>query len=147
MEEIDFCWRAKNSGFQIYYEPRSLVYHVGGGTLPKNNPRKTFLNFRNNFFLLYKNLEKRRLINVFIWRLILDGVAGMKFLMDGQAKDTWAVLRAHLSFYRAVPQLRSKRKALKQQHVGQVYQRNIVFEHFIKKVKTFDTLPQNRFVK
>ncbi len=147
MEEIDFCWRAKNKGYQIYYQPQSLVYHVGGGTLPKNNPQKTFLNFRNNLYLLYKNLEKHRLIQVFIYRLILDGVAGMKFLIDGQAKDTWAVIKAHFSFYRAIGPLRRKRKVLNQQKVGQAYQRNIVFEHFVKKIKTFNKLQKNKFTK
>jgi len=147
MEEIDFCWRAKNIGYQIFYEPKSLVYHVGGGTLPKNNPRKTYLNFRNNFFLLYKNLESHRLYSVFMWRLLLDGVAGIKFLLDGQAKDTRAVLKAHFSFYTSISSLKKKRRALKQQKVGQIYQRNIVYEHFIRKIKTFDKLDLKRFLK
>ena len=147
MEEIDFCWRAKNNGYQIFYEPESLVYHVGGGTLPKNNPRKTYLNFRNNFSLLYKNLESNRLLSVFIWRLLLDGVAAFKFLIDGQAKDSWAVWRAHFSFYAKIPEHRKKRKMLKQKKVGQVYQRNIVYEHFIKKIKTYDKLDITRFSK
>lgn len=147
MEEIDFCWRAKNNGYQIFYEPKSIVYHVGGGTLPKNNPRKTYLNFRNNFFLLYKNLESHHLFSVFMWRLLLDGVAGIKFLLDGQAKDTLAVLRAHFSFYASIPQLKKKRRVLKQQKVGQIYQRNIVYEHFVKKIKTYDKLDLSKFSK
>jgi len=147
MEEIDFCWRAKNNGYRIFYEPKSLVYHVGGGTLPKNNPHKTYLNFRNNFFLLYKNLESHRMFIVFFWRLLLDGVAGIKFFMDGQAKDSWAVLRAHFSFYASIPKLHKKRKALNQQKVGQIYQRNIVYEHFIRKIKSFDKLNSSKFIK
>lgn len=147
MEEIDFCWRAKNNGFQIFYEPKSLVYHVGGGTLPKNNSRKTYLNFRNNFYLLYKNLQAGQVIPVFIWRLILDGIAGLKFLLDGEVKDTRAVFKAHLSFYASIPELRKKRKKLKQQKIGQVYQRNIVYEHFIRRIKTFDKLNLSRFSK
>lgn len=145
MEEIDFCWRAKNNGYKVYYEPRSLVYHVGGGTLPKNNPKKTYLNFRNNFFLLFKNLESHRMLSVFIWRFLLDSVAGIKFLMDGQSKDSWAVIRAHFSFYGSFFQLRKKRKKLKQHKVGQVYQRNIVYEHFIKKINTYSALNSKRF--
>lgn len=147
MEEIDFCWRAKNLGFQIFYIPESLVYHVGGGTLPKNNPHKTYLNFRNNFFLLYKNLEKKHLFSVFMWRLILDGVAGIKFLMDGSFKDSLAVMRAHFSFYASLPLLRRKRKILRQIPVSQIYQRNIVYEHFINKIKTFQSLSSDRFSK
>lgn len=145
MEEIDFCWRAKNHNYQIFYEPKSIVYHVGGGTLPKNNPRKTYLNFRNNFFLLYKNLESNQMIPVFAWRLLLDGIAGFKFLLDGQMKDTWAVVKAHFSFYKSIPKLRAKRAELKQQKVGQVYHRNIVYEHFIKRIDTFNKLNLKKF--
>ena len=76
MEEIDFCWRLKNVGYKIMYCPSSTIFHIGGGTLPKNNPRKTYLNFRNNFFLLYKNLPANRLFPVFFTRLFLDGLAG-----------------------------------------------------------------------
>jgi len=145
MEEIDFCWRAKNAGYKIYYHPKSVVYHVGGGTLPKSSPRKTYLNFRNNFFLLYKNLESKNLGAVFFWRLILDGIAGLKFFMDGSLKNTLAVYKAHLHFYAAISKLKKKRKKLKQNTVSQVYQRNIVYEHFVKRIKTFDGLNKNKF--
>ena len=77
MEEIDFCWRAKNAGYRVEYCPQSTVFHVGGGTLPKSNPRKTYLNFRNNMALLYKNLPKRRLAWVMCSRIVLDYVAGL----------------------------------------------------------------------
>ncbi len=145
MEEIDFCWRAKNAGYKIYYQGTSVVYHVGGGTLHKSNPRKTFLNFRNNFFLLYKNLPSNRLVPIFFWRLVLDGVAGVKFLLDGSFKDSIAVLKAHFAFYRAIPKLKSKRKKLVQTRVSKVYQRNIVYEHFVKKITKFNSLDQQRF--
>jgi len=145
MEEIDFCWRAKNKGYQIFYHPQSVVYHVGGGTLPKSNPHKTYLNFRNNFFLLYKNIESNRLLITFLWRLILDGVAGVKFIIDGNFKDALAVMKAHFHFYASLGSLKKKRCALMQKRVGQVYQRNIVYEHFLKKVKTFTSLNAKRF--
>ncbi|OYT15594.1 MAG: dTDP-Rha--alpha-D-GlcNAc-pyrophosphate polyprenol alpha-3-L-rhamnosyltransferase [Bacteroidetes bacterium 4572_77] len=145
MEEIDFCWRAKNHGYQIYYHPQSIVYHVGGGTLHKSNPRKTYLNFRNNFYLLYKNLEKKNVFWVFMWRLILDGVAGLKFLLDGNWKDTLAIIKAHSHFYGNLAQLKIKRKKIVQKPVSQIYHRNIVFEHFVKHIKTFNKLPQNKF--
>ena len=145
MEEIDFCWRAKNRGHHIYYHPQSVVYHVGGGTLPKSNPHKTYLNFRNNFFLLYKNVEPNRLFITFIWRLILDGVAGVKFLIDGNFKDSLAIIKAHFHFYASLGSLRKKRQSLRQVKVGQVYQRNIVFEHFLKKIKAFTSLNKKRF--
>lgn len=145
MEEIDFCWRAKNAGYKIFYEGKSVVYHVGGGTLHKSNPKKTYLNFRNNFYLLYKNIEGKRLIPVFFWRLILDGVAGIKFLIDGDYKDTYAIFKAHLNFYTSLPSLYKKRRELKQNKVSMMYQRNIVYEHFVKKVKKFKSLSKDRF--
>jgi hypothetical protein len=81
----------------------------------------------------------------FLWRLILDGVAGVKFIIDGNIKDALAVMRAHFHFYASLPGLRKKRSALKQIKVGQVYQRNIVYEHFLRKVKTFTSLNAKRF--
>ena len=81
MEEIDFCWRLKNHGYKVMYCPHSTVYHVGGGTLPKNNPHKTHLNFRNNFFLLYKNLPANKLFFVFFIRLFLDTVVELNFYL------------------------------------------------------------------
>jgi len=146
MEEIDFCWRAKNEGYKIYYHPQSVVYHVGGGTLPKGNPRKTYLNFRNNFFLLFKNVESKHLIWVFLWRLILDGVAGVKFLVDGSIKDALAVMKAHFHFYTALGSLKKKRKILQQKEVSQIYNHNIVYDHFIKGIKVFSELKNNRFI-
>jgi len=145
MEEIDFCWRAKNNAYRIYYHPQSVVYHVGGGTLPKSNPHKTFLNFRNNFFLLYKNLESHRLVFTFFWRLILDGVAGVKFIFDGNMKDALAIIRAHFAFYASLGSLKKKRSELPHKKVGQVYRRNIVYDHFLRKIKVFTKLDDKQF--
>jgi GT2 family glycosyltransferase len=72
MEEIDFCWRVKNAGYKVMYCPDSTIYHIGGGTLPKHSPRKTYLNFRNNLSLLYKNLYSTELFFVFFVRSFLD---------------------------------------------------------------------------
>ncbi len=145
MEEIDFCWRLKNNGYRIMYCPCSTVYHVGGGTLPKVSSRKTYLNFRNNMTLLYKNLEKKRLLKVYIARLFLDGIASMKFLFEGHVKDFTAVLKAHCSFYRHLPAIRKKRKALIHKKPSQVYKGNIAFEHYIKRRKVFTELPEQKF--
>ena len=147
MEEIDFCWRAKNKDYKIIYHPGSTVYHIGGGTLPKNNPRKTYLNFRNNFCLIYKNIPKNRLFSTFMSRLILDGIAAIKFLFDGGYKDLAAVFKAHMYFYKNLPKLRKKRKALKQKHVSGIYEKNIAFEHFIRGKKIFKELDKNKFSK
>lgn len=109
MEEIDFCWRAKNAGYRVEYCPQSVVYHVGGGTLPKSNPRKTYLNFRNNMALLYKNLPHRRLAWVMFFRVVLDYVAAFKFLFEGKPKEFKAVAQAHHAFYRWLPKLKARR--------------------------------------
>ena len=145
MEEIDFCWRAKNAGYQIKVQPQSVVYHVGGGTLPKNSPHKTYLNFRNNFMLLYKNLPQNRLFTVFATRLMLDGIAGAKFLFEGHARDMIAVIRAHFYIYGHLKVLRQKRRQLQQRQVSHMYQGNIVWAHYMKGIKEFSKLDPNKF--
>ena len=145
MEEIDFCWRLKNHQYKIMYFPGSTVYHVGGGTLPKVSSRKTYLNFRNNMTLLYKNVEQKRLLKVYIARLFLDGVASVKFLLEGHVKDCFAVLRAHGSFYRNLPRIRKKRKSLPQHKPTQFFRGNIAFEHYIKRIKRFTELNPDKF--
>jgi len=138
MEEIDFCWRVKNLGYKIMVEPKSVIYHVGGGTLPKNNARKTYLNFRNNLFLLLKNLPKQKLLPIFIIRFPLDQIAALFFLLQGHWKDTLAVLRAQLSFARQFFKMKRKRKNIHKQVYQQTFQKSIVFEHYIKKNKVFN---------
>ena len=147
MEEIDFCWRLKNSGYKIMYCPNSLIYHVGGGTLPKNNPRKTFLNFRNNFILLYKNLPSEKIFPVLFTRLFLDGIAGIKFLFEGHVEDFFAVIHAHFAFYFFIGKLIKKRKTIKHSDVSCIYQKSIVAEHYIRKKKSFSQLDAYSFSK
>ena len=98
-EEIDLCWRVQNAGFKIKYIPNSIVYHVGGATLSNLNPKKTFLNFRNSLLNILKNVPNRYLVFLILSRLILDGFAGIKFLLELKPKHTFAILKAHLSFY------------------------------------------------
>ncbi|HRG21389.1 MAG TPA: bifunctional riboflavin kinase/FAD synthetase [Saprospiraceae bacterium] len=98
-EEIDFCWRLKRAGYKFMVYPKSVVYHLGGGTLEYDKPRKTFLNFRNNLNTILKNEQSPKVALVFLARLVLDGVAGFKFLLDGKFQHTLAILRAHLSVY------------------------------------------------
>ncbi len=140
MEEIDFCWRLKNHGYKIVYCPDSIVFHIGGGTLPKSSSRKTYLNFRNNFTLLYKNLPAKRLVPVFTARFLLDGIAAIKFLLDGGFKDFLAVSRAHLSFYGNIGKIRKKRKSQIQQKVRHIYHGNIVIDYYLLKRKKFTDL-------
>jgi GT2 family glycosyltransferase len=145
MEEIDFCWRLKNEGYRIMYCPASVVFHIGGGTLPKASWKKTYLNFRNNCILLYKNLPGNLLVEVFAKRLLLDGIAAMKFLVTAGFKDFFAVSRAHFSFYRTLGKTRQKRKKIKHGQVNKVYQKNIVFEYYLRGKKKFTDLDPKLF--
>ncbi|MDP4266030.1 MAG: glycosyltransferase family 2 protein [Bacteroidota bacterium] len=145
MEEIDFCWRLKNSGYKIMYCAESVVYHVGGGTLPKANWKKTYLNFRNNLLLLYKNLPTERIIPVFIVRLILDGVAGLKFLINGGLKDCLAVVKAHFHFYTSIPKTRRKRHEFNHRNVSDIYDSSIVYEHYVRNINRFIEIDKNKF--
>ena len=145
MEEIDFCWRAKNEGYKIMVQPASVIYHVGGGTLPKSSARKTYLNFRNNFMLLYKNLPQNRLWKVFAARLLLDGLAGVRFLLQGHFRDIAAVIKAHFYFYGHLSVLKQKRARLKQKQVSGIYRGSLIFAHFFKGIETFDGLKAEKF--
>ncbi|HAS47474.1 MAG TPA: dTDP-Rha--alpha-D-GlcNAc-pyrophosphate polyprenol alpha-3-L-rhamnosyltransferase [Microscillaceae bacterium] len=141
MEEIDLCWRFKNAGYQVYYVGASEVYHVGGGTLHKSNPRKTFLNFRNNLVLLYKNLPARKLWPTLWWRFWLDGIAWWRFLLIGQRKDAFAITKAYWQFYRSIGFWRKKRQKVKNFALHpQMFGQSLVFAYFLKKKKTFKDL-------
>ena len=147
MEEIDFCWRAKNEGYKIMVQPASVIYHVGGGTLPKSSAHKTYLNFRNNFMLLYKNLPKNRLLKLLIVRLFLDGVAGIRFLLQGHFLDVVAIVKAHFYFYGHLGILKQKRAQLKQKQVSEVYRGSLVWARFFNGIKTFGELDSRLFSK
>lgn len=98
-EEIDLCWRAHNLDYKIKYNGKSKVYHVGGATLKTGSPQKTFLNFRNSLWMMTKNLPKKKLFSRIFMRMVLDGIAGIKFLVEGKPKHLWAVLKSHFYFY------------------------------------------------
>ena len=140
MEEIDFCWRVHNAGFRVAYCPRSTVYHVGGGTLPKSNPFKTELNFRNNLSMLYKNLPDRRRWRVLATRLWLDRVAAVKFLLEGHRGEYLAVRKAHREYRAWRGDLRRKREAIKPKQVPCVYQGNLLVEYYLLRRRTFSEL-------
>jgi riboflavin kinase/FMN adenylyltransferase len=112
-EEIDLCWRLKRAGYGIAVIPQSVVYHMGGGTLNYTSPLKTYLNFRNSLYTLFKNESKRNLFWIVIFRLILDGVAGGLFLTQGKFKFIWMIIKAHLKFYVMFPALFKKRRYYK----------------------------------
>jgi len=137
-EEIDLCWRAKNLGHQIKYVSNSVVYHLGGGTLNAINPKKTYLNFRNSLFNLTKNAQGN-LFSLIVIRLVLDGIAGVKFLLSFKASHTLAIIRAHFSFYSHFSRLKKQRKALIQK-TNYYHKPSIVWQYFIKNKKTFNSL-------
>ncbi len=141
MEEIDLCWRMKHAGYQIFTCGESTVYHVGGGTLHKSNPHKTFLNFRNGLVMLYKNHPDKGLFKTLLTRLILDGVAGVKFLLFDSWEDCWAVVRAHFNFYFHFRTWHKKRQKIQKiNNLGQIFKRNIVWQHFVKGKERFDEM-------
>jgi GT2 family glycosyltransferase len=144
MEEIDLCWRLKNMGYKIMVLPRVEVYHVGGGTLPNNNPHKLFLNFRNNLWLLFKNVDNKKLYRVLFFRLLFDIIAAMSFLFSFRPDFFYSVLKAHHAFFRSIGELTIKRKRnfqffIKSDH-NEIYPHSIVFQFFIKDIKTFNNL-------
>ncbi|MFB9107795.1 glycosyltransferase family 2 protein [Flavobacterium gyeonganense] len=134
-EEIDLCWRALNEGHIIKYNPKSVVYHIGGATLQQGNPKKTYLNFRNSLLMLVKNLPKRKLFFIILFRMILDGIAGIRFLTQGKFKHTLAVLHAHFSFYYMSASYLKKRKDFQIEKYYTV--KSIVFIYYIKKLTFF----------
>ncbi len=135
MEEIDLCWRAFNKGYKTKYVGASTVYHVGGATLQKYNPKKTYLNFRNSLFTLFKNGSGTIWLKIVV-RLVLDGVASLRFLLLLKPKHFWAILKSHFSFYWHLPHLSRQRKNLVQN--PNYYQTNsIVWDYYIKGRKHF----------
>ena len=110
MEEIDFCWRLRSRGYDIVCVPSAVVYHVGGGTLPKENPNKTYLNFRNNLYMLYKNLPQEDLASVMRVRAVLDYVAAFSFMLKGQLPNALAVFRARRAYHSLRTSLAASRK-------------------------------------
>ena len=138
-EEIDLCWRFKNKGYKIMVQPKSVVYHVGGGTLNASSPFKTHLNFRNNLFMLFKNLSTYNLLTTIPTRLVLDGVAALTFLnKENGLQHVFAIAKAHFIFYFKIPNLIIKRKEINQKKklVGKV-DYNILFKNKVIGINKF----------
>ena len=144
MEEIDLCWRMKNKNHKLCYVHESVVYHLGGGTLPQNNPRKTFLNYRNNLLLLYKNLPSDQLYKVLLIRLLLDYLSALYYLQNADFKSIMAIAQAHSAFFKALKHYKKLRNkthspasSLRHQ---EMFDRSLVFSYFIRKRKKFSDL-------
>lgn len=138
-EEIDLCWRAKNLSKTIKYVGTSTVYHVGGATLKEANPTKTFLNFRNSLFSLVKNLPENKLIPIIVARLVLDGFAGLKFLMELKPLHFMAILKAHFSFYRQFPKMLKKRNE-SPKNADYYAIKSVVWQYFVLGKKRYKAL-------
>jgi hypothetical protein len=149
MEEIDLCWRMHHLGYDVGYCAQSEVFHVGGGTLSSDNPRKTYYNFRNNLFMMYKNMPSKVLWYILPIRLILDGLAGVKFAMDGKWNHISAILKAHGAFYRSLGRLNRQRreisKMISRKRSYKLYQNSIALDYFLRKRKKFHQLPESQF--
>lgn len=137
-EEIDFCWRVQQLGKSVLFDPKSVVYHIGGATLTDTNPKKVYLNFRNGLYLLLKNLPKNQLVSIIFTRLILDGIAGIYYLLQGKPKFTWAIVLAHFHFYKNLPYFYRKRK--QPQFKTYFLTKSIVYSYFIRKKKYFNNI-------
>ena len=145
-EEIDLCWRLRLRGRKIVCLPESYVYHVGGGTLPKGNPMKTYLNFRNNLTMLYKNLPEEDLGRVMRWRWFLDYLAAwQKLVLNGKWSDFKAIYRARRDFKRWLPEYKEVRAQVQASRtVASVPERksfSLLWQYYAKGRKTFSELP------
>ena len=153
MEEIDFCWRVKRAGYKVIVQPKGSVRHVGGGTMDYLSPRKAYLNFRNNLFLLFKNESALTLLWLLPMRLVLDGVAAFKFLSEKRWTHFTAVLKAHFSFYGSLISLIQKRirtaQLIEKERIAPpnkagILRGSVVWKYFVKKQLTFTELMDNK---
>ena len=145
MEEIDLCWRFWHKGLEVWVEPASEVLHLGAGTLAKSNPRKTFLNFRNGLAMLYMNSHGSWSPGIILSRLLLDGLAGIQFLMKAEGSNCMAIIRAHFSFYGEIRYWNQKRQRNRMHKIHQIPTRillnsSIVWQYFLRGKKRFSDL-------
>ncbi len=148
-EEIDLCWRMQRAGYYLAVIPHSVVYHLGGGTMDYGNSRKVFLNFRNSLATLFKNENSFNLFFKLPLRLVLDGIAGIKFLLSGEVASTWAVIKAHFSFYGNIISLIAKRRKVKElvrkhkiisSEKPLIHKHSIIVQYYLSGKKTYDQL-------
>ncbi|ARN77738.1 dTDP-Rha--alpha-D-GlcNAc-pyrophosphate polyprenol alpha-3-L-rhamnosyltransferase [Nonlabens spongiae] len=137
-EEIDLCWRVRKIGYRVGYEPKSSILHLGGGTLKNHNPKKTFYNFRNSLYNIVKNDESNLMLAILLLRMVLDGVAALKFLIEGNGSHFIAVIKAHISFYSNLSIIWPKRNSRSKI----IYQNNqrvfsIIYQYFVLNRRTF----------
>lgn len=139
-EEIDLCWRAFNANIGVYYHGESTVYHMGGATLGSQSPQKTYLNFRNSLFMLYKNLPEKGKLAVLFQRLCLDGLAGVFLMLQLKPLHCFAIIKAHFAFYGMAHELENRVE--KQAKSNYFYTRSVIRSYFIQRIKNFKGLPK-----
>ena len=139
MEEIDLCWRLNCRGYELVCVPESKVYHLGGGALAYNNPRKTYLNFRNNLLMIYKNMPQPQLCRIMILRFALDYMAAIQALVTLKPRHFAAIIRARIDYLRMkrdFTQFRRKNLTLaKQSYPDTISRRSIIFDYYIRRMK------------
>jgi hypothetical protein len=144
MEEIDLCWRLNARGYRIVCVPQSTVYHVGGGTLNVESPHKTYLNFRNNLLMLYKNLPQQSLSKIMKWRRILDYVAAIQLYVTGKPKNAAAVIKARKDFKVMQPDFVEKRNEnilfATRTYCDEMIKKSIIVEYYFKNNKKFSKI-------
>jgi len=148
MEEIDLCWRLKSRGYRIACIPESSVFHVGGGALDYESPHKTYLNFRNNLLMLYKNLPARLLEKTMLWRAVFDYAAAVQLFITGKPKNALSVFRARRDFKNMQPAFEEKRKQnilyATSDNKQNILQKSIVLEYYLKGKKTYQEIMENK---
>lgn len=140
MEEIDLCWRLQNMGYGIWSCPNSKVYHIGGATLSNQSPRKTYLNFRNNLLMLYKNLHTQERDSVIFKRKLLDGLAACFFILQGKISHIPQIVKAHRDFDKMKQGLKVYEKNQKLRSLIGVLHASLVFSYFFSGKKTWNKL-------
>ncbi len=139
MEEIDLCWKLARSGNLVYYTGKSTVYHLGAGTLGYHHPRKTYFNFRNGLCMLFKHYDRSELVSKLPFRLALDWLAAISFILKGEGKNFVSVLRAHRDFFRQLGDLRVKRRAVREANPSyprtNVYPGLILYHYYFRRSK------------
>jgi GT2 family glycosyltransferase len=144
MEEIDLCWRLNKADYKVMFHSDSKIYHIGGGTLPKNNPQKTYLNFRNSLLMLYKNIPVDKRNRILTLRFITDLIAALHFLLSGDAGSSNAVIKAYFTYFFKLKKVKAeitvnKDNSLHHRQFG-IFYGSIIVHHFLKKKKIFSEL-------
>ena len=145
MEEIDLCWRLWNKGYKVRYCPESVVYHLGGGSMPMGSPRKVFYNYRNNLRMLWKNLSSDTLVMRFFVRYKLDIISALRSLLSGNWPEFKAIAQAHIAFWKGFHDTHLKRNRLQEKRSVQsdpetILPVNLIWDYFFKGKRHFDDL-------